>query len=222
MSSGVEGTVSARLPKDPARLREMKLRRRLRFGVFVGGEGGVGGFEMLGRPASGSTESIDQRDCADASSSTGAGGRSTEVDARGDETEGARDTREGLCAMLCVEVTLMGEAGTPARSASVRSCGDEAEVDKLSVGRDLFRLSRGRNDSTLAFRAACARMVPSGLARPSSSESTRTPLRLADSVSRSSNSDRVDEIDGNAPCECIDRGVPIFVEGGLERGKSCE
>ena len=46
-SVGVGGTESLRIPSEPARPREMKLSKRLRFGL--GGEGGVAGAETLGR-----------------------------------------------------------------------------------------------------------------------------------------------------------------------------
>ena len=115
----------------------------------------------------------------------------------------------------------MGDAGTLARSASVRSWGEDTEVDKLRVGRG-FLISSGLTDSRLALRMAWTRTVLSGLARPSSSGSTRTPLRFAFSDSRSSSRDKVEEMEGKAACVCIDRGVPKFVDGGLERGKGCE
>lgn len=199
---GVDGTVSLRFPSEPARPREIKLRRRLRL-ALSGGDGGVAGTDTLGRRDSArvSIESIDQRERPDTGSSSNVtGGSKTELDARGDETDGASDTSEGLCETLWVEETLMGEAGTFASSARVRSCGEDVEVESPRAGRGrLESLSMTLRASILLLRTGgCAMTVPSVLRR-SSSNWTRTPLRLALSDSRSSRRDRVEEIDGKVP-----------------------
>jgi hypothetical protein len=149
---GVEGAVS-RFPKDPARPREMKLKRRLRFWAFMGGEGGVEGPDKAGRPASGSTESIDHLD-VETPSSKAMGGRRTDEVARGDDIEGARDTTDGLWTTVRVEYMLIGEAGVFANSASVLNCGEEVDVDRLSVGRGVFfrSLLKVLRASILCFR----------------------------------------------------------------------
>lgn len=51
---------------------------------------------------------------------------------------------------------------------------------------------------------------------------TKTPLRFATSVSRSSKRERVEEMDGNVAWDWVERGVPMLAEGGLERGTGNE
>ena len=198
---GVEGTAS-RFPREPARPREMKLRSRLRFCTLAGGDGGAAAFGGSdGRPASGSTESIDHLDAETFSSKVTGGSRTDEL-ARGDDTDGASETMDGLCATARVEYWLMGDAGVFASSARVRSWGEDVEVDKLSVGRVTFfaSLLYPLGASILLLRVGgCAMTVLSRLAHSSSSGWTRTPLRFSTSDSRSSNSDNVDEMDGNVP-----------------------
>ena len=128
-----------------------------------------------------------------------------------------------MCAILWVEIMLMGEAGTCASSASVRSCGDDVDIDRLSTGRRLVSPSIALSISKLLLRAGgCEITVPSALKLSSSSDWTRTPLRFSLSDSRSSRSESVDEIDGNAPWWCKLRGADMLVDGGLERGRGCD
>ena len=45
---------------------------------------------------------------------------------------------------------------------------------------------------------------------------------MALSEERSSSSESVDEIDGNAAWCCSDRAALMFADGGLDRGRGCE